>query len=117
MSFEPRDARVEIGLGVLVLLLQQIDLVLEFFVLSLQRLHLRLQIVDPVDQIDAALRVVLLLLETIDALGEAHALGMRRPRRNDAEKSDGGHEGRRADVTDGTRVMNSNASSHYCLDV
>ncbi len=75
----------------LLALLGFVELVLQLLDLALQRLHLLLQRLVLIDEIDgvAALPARLLLLETLDALGQ------RKPLRARGQCNDGGPEDRR----------------------
>jgi len=97
MALEAADARIEIGVLILVALPRLVERVLELFDLALQRLHLRLQRLVLVDQIDGAVALpVRLLFEALDALGQGQAL-LRAD--GSCEHDNGGHEGRRCDRT------------------
>ena len=97
-TFEPRQSRVEIDVLFLVARLGLIDLVAQLLDLPLQGLHLCLQRIDLVDQIDVALRAVLaglILFEFGYAFCQAHALGLR-----GNAKCNGSQHGRRANEPD-----------------
>ena len=93
-AFQTADARIQIDVLILAATLHFIQLVAQLLDLTLQRLHLRLQCIDLVDQIDIRLGTAVslcVLLKLGHALGEAEPLRLYR-----RAESNGGQQGRRA---------------------